>query len=249
MADKSLIEWTERTWNPVTGCTKVSEGCRHCYAERMSHRLQLMGVRKYRRAFNVSTHEETLLEPLKWRKPRLVFVNSMSDLYHDTVPDYFIASVFDVMNRTPQHTYQVLTKRPERAVRLDPLVRWSANVWLGTSVESERWLSRVDTLRKSSAVVKFLSIEPLLGPLPSLGLEGIDWVIVGGESGPGARPMRPDWVREIRSKCVQNSVPFFFKQWGGVQKKRTGRVLDGRTWDQMPSYAPNTTKTGRWASH
>ena len=238
MATASSIEWTETTWNPVTGCTKVSAGCKHCYAERMSRRLRLMGLEKYRNEFEVTTHDGTLLDPFGWRKARLVFVNSMSDLFHEAVPERFIASVFDVMNRTPQHTYQVLTKRPERAVHLGPRLNWTSNVWLGASVESERWLDRADTLRESCATVKFLSLEPLLAPLPNLDLDGIDWVIVGGESGPGARPMDAGWVRDIRAKCISCAVPFFFKQWGGVNKKRAGRLLDGRTWDQMPPREP-----------
>ncbi|MDE0102167.1 MAG: phage Gp37/Gp68 family protein [Bryobacterales bacterium] len=234
MTQASRIEWTERTWNPVTGCTKISEGCKHCYAERMSRRLRLMGLQKYKREFQLAVHPATLVDPFKWKKPSLVFVNSMSDLFHKRVPDHFILSVFDTMNRTDRHTYQILTKRPERAVSLDPELHWTSNIWLGTSIESERWLQRADILRGSSASVKFLSLEPLLGPLSGLSLDGIDWVIVGGESGPGARPMNPDWVREIRSNCIENGVPFFFKQWGGVNKKRSGRLLDGRTWDELP---------------
>lgn len=234
MATTSQIEWTETTWNPVTGCTKISAGCKHCYAERMSRRLRLMGLEKYRNEFEVTTHEGTLAEPLRWRKPRLVFVNSMSDLFHDSVPDRFIASVFDVMNRTLQHTFQVLTKRPRRAAEMDRRLEWTPNIWLGTSIESERWLERAGILRESNATVRFLSLEPLLGPLAGLNLDGLDWVIVGGESGPGARPMEADWVREIRTKCIESAVPFFFKQWGGANKKRAGRKLDGRTWDEMP---------------
>ena len=224
----------------MTGCSKVSAGCKHCYAERMSHRLRRMGVAKYRLGFQVATHADTLVLPHRWRKPCFVFVNSMSDLFHEDVPDDFIASVFDVMNHTRRHTFQVLTKRPERAVSLDGQLRWSSNIWLGTSVESEHWLDRVEILRMSSAALRFLSIEPLLGPLPQLDLDGVDWVIVGGESGPGARPMKADWVREIRSNCLQTGTPFFFKQWGGVNKKKAGRLLDGRTWDQMPCTVPDS---------
>ena len=231
----SRIEWTETTWNPVTGCTKVSAGCKHCYAERMSRRLRLMGLEKYRNEFEVTTHEGTLLDPFGWRKARLVFVNSMSDIFHEAVPDRVVESVFDVMNRTSRHTYQVLTKRPERAVRLGRRLDWTPNIWLGASVETERWLERATALRQSGASVKFLSLEPLLGPLPTLDLHGIDWVIVGGESGPGARPMEAGWVRAIRDRCVEGAVPCFFKQWGGVNKKRTGRTLDGRAWDELPS--------------
>lgn len=234
MSARSGIEWTEITWNPVTGCTKISPGCKHCYAERMSKRLQSMGMEKYKSGFSVSTHDFSLVEPFKWKKPRLVFVNSMSDLFHESVPPDFIEAVFNVMNRASRHTFQVLTKRPGRAVALEGRLNWTPNVWLGTSIESEDWLFRASFLRKTGARTKFLSLEPLLGPLPNLDMNGIDWVIVGGESGPGARPMAPDWVRDIRDRCVNSETPFFFKQWGGVFKKKTGRTLDGRMWDQMP---------------
>ena len=235
MSTRSAIEWTEVTWNPVTGCTKISPGCKFCYAERLAKRLQAMGVAKYRDGFSVAVHESTLGEPLKWRRPRLVFVNSMSDLFHELVPSAFIETVFEVMNRASRHTFQVLTKRPSRVVELNRRLRWTPNIWLGTSIESEQWLERLALLTETGARTKFLSLEPLLGPLPHLSLEGIDWVITGGESGPGARPMEADWVRVIRDNCVTSEVPFFFKQWGGVFKKRTGRTLDGRTWDQMPA--------------
>ena len=234
MAALSKIEWTETTWNPVTGCTKISYGCKHCYAERMSKRLQAMGMEKYRRGFEVVVHESVLQEPLKWKNPSLVFVNSMSDLFHKAVPTEFVQSVFGVMNEASQHTFQVLTKRPGRVKQIDARLDWAPNIWLGTSIESERWLNRLDRLKVTGARTKFLSLEPLLGPLPDLDLTGIDWVIVGGESGPGARPMDAGWVREIRDNCVDSEVPFFFKQWGGVFKKKTGRTLDGRTWDEMP---------------
>ena len=234
MSTISSIEWTEMTWNPVTGCTKISPGCKHCYAERLSRRLQSMGIEKYREGFSLVTHESSLDEPLRWKKPRLVFVNSMSDLFHKSVPSSFIESVFDVMNRATQHTFQVLTKRPSRVALLSGKLNWTSNIWLGASVESEKWLGRLAPLRATGARTKFLSLEPLLGPLPGLGLTGIDWVIVGGESGPGARWMEPAWVREIRDNCVNSGTPFFFKQWGGVFKKKTGRTLDDRTWDEMP---------------
>lgn len=237
MAAGSSIEWTQATWNPVTGCTKVSLGCRNCYAERMAHRLQSMGLRKYRNGFIVTTHADVLPEPLKWKSPRLVFVNSMSDLFHEDVPVAFIHRVFDVMRSTPRHTFQVLTKRPERVMELSSKLAWTPNIWLGVSIETSRWLPRLDHLKRTGATTKFLSLEPLLGPLSNLQLQGIDWVIVGGESGPGARPMDADWAREIRDNCIRSQVPFFFKQWGGVFKKRTGRVLDGRTWDEMPDLA------------
>ena len=193
-----------------------------------------MGVDKYRDGFSITVHESALENPLKWRKPRLVFVNSMSDLFHKSVPTTFIESVFEIMNRAPQHTFQVLTKRPSRVTQIDRRLNWTSNIWLGTSIESESCLERLQPLKQTGAQIKFLSLEPLLGPLPGIQLDGIDWVIVGGESGPGARPMEVDWVREIRDNCLQHGVPFFFKQWGGVFKKRTGRTLDKKIWDQMP---------------
>lgn len=234
MAVQSSIEWTETTWNPVTGCTKISHGCRHCYAERMARRLQAMGLEKYRNGFEVTLHPAALEDPLQWRKPRLVFVNSMSDLFHADVPGVFIQSVFQTMNRAAQHTFQVLTKRPSRVLEIQQDLHWTPNIWLGTSIESDRWQFRLDDLMQTTAQVKFLSLEPLLGPMPDLPVHGVDWVIVGGESGPGARPMEADWVRTIRDVCIREQVAFFFKQWGGVRKKQTGRLLDGRTWDQMP---------------
>lgn len=234
MATQSSIEWTETTWNPVTGCTKISHGCKHCYAERMARRLRAMGVEKYRNGFEVTVHESTLEEPTKWRKPRLVFVNSMSDLFHEQVSEHFIQTVFKVMNNAAHHTFQVLTKRPQRVKRLNSRLDWTPNIWLGTSIESHRWIERLDELKSTAARVKFLSLEPLLGPLPDLDLKGIDWVIVGGESGPSCRPMEEDWVRQIRDNCTESGVAFFFKQWGGVFKKRTGRLLDGKTWDELP---------------
>ncbi len=235
MATNSTIEWTETTWNPVTGCSKISEGCKHCYAERMSQRLQAMGLPKYRRGFQVVQHPEVLEAPYGWRRSRLVFVNSMSDLFHETVEPEFIKSVFTVMNRCPQHTFQVLTKRPERVLALNRALHWTHNIWLGTSIETERWLGRLQALRMTGARTRFLSLEPLLGPLSTLDLSDMDWVIAGGESGPGARPLDPDWIRDIRDTCVRQQVPFFFKQWGGTNKKRSGRILDGRTWDEMPN--------------
>lgn len=238
MATSSTIEWTEVTWNPVTGCSKVSDGCKHCYAERMAKRLHAMGVEKYQNGFSVSVHPSSLREPLEWKRPRLVFVNSMSDLFHRSVPETFVESVFETMNRASHHTFQILTKRPGRAAWLSDSLNWTPNIWLGTSIESDGLLGRLPMLKESGALTKFLSLEPLLGPLPNLDLSGIDWVIVGGESGPGARPMNTDWVREIRDDCVDAAVPFFFKQWGGVFKKQTGRTLDGRTWDEMPARSP-----------
>ena len=234
MSTFSKIEWTGVTWNPVTGCTKISHGCKHCYAERMAKRLQKAGVKKYRDAFKVTVHPTVLKEPFKWTKPRVVFVNSMSDLFHSAVPTEFIESIFDVMNRTPQHTFQVLTKRPDRVRKLSKRLTWTPNIWMGVSIESERWLPRLDLLRQIDAHIRFLSLEPLLGSLLNIRLADIDWVIVGGESGPGARPMEAEWVREIRDNCVRNRVSFFFKQWGGVIKKRTGRLLDNKIWNQRP---------------
>jgi protein gp37 len=234
MAKGSAIEWTETTWNPVTGCTKVSAGCKNCYAERMAMRLKAMGQRNYVNGFDVALHHHMLERPLSWKKPQLVFVNSMSDLFHPDVPDAFIHEVFQVMVKADHHLFQVLTKRAARLVALSPQLPWPPNIWMGVSVEDFKRCDRIDHLRGTGAQVKFLSLEPLLGAVPQLGLSGIDWVIVGGESGPGARPMRPKWVREIRDQCVAQRVKFFFKQWGGVNKKRAGRELDGRTWDEMP---------------
>ncbi len=234
MAAGSGIEWTEATWNPLTGCTKVSPGCKHCYAERLAKRLKAMGNPKYANGFRLTLHESALDLPLRWTAPRTIFVNSMSDLFHEAVPAEFVHRVFDVMGRAHWHRFQVLTKRPKRLLALDPELAWRPNIWMGVSVENQRYVRRIDLLRQTEAHVKFLSLEPLLGPLPNLNLEGIDWAIVGGESGPGARPMQESWVVEIRDQCQASGVAFFFKQWGGVQKHRTGRLLHGRTWDEMP---------------
>jgi protein gp37 len=234
MSANSSIEWTEATWNPLTGCTRISPGCQHCYAERMSRRLQAMGQANYLHGFELTIHEKVLRLPLTWRKPQRIFVNSMSDLFHQEVPDGFIRSTADVMRQASWHRFQVLTKRSARLLQIDASIRWSPNVWLGVSVENDAYVGRIDHLRQTGAKVKFLSLEPLLGPLPALALGGIDWVIVGGESGPGARPMESGWVRDIRDQCQQAGVPFFFKQWGGTNRKKTGRLLDGRTWDEMP---------------
>lgn len=234
MATNSHIEWTQMTWNPVTGCTKVSQGCKHCYAERMAHRLQAMGMDRYRNGFAVTLHEDLLDLPLRWRQGRLVFVNSMSDLFHDEVPLEFIRRVFRTMERCPQHTFQVLTKRSERLNDVAHDLHWPSNVWMGVSVEDARVTHRIEDLRHVHASVRFLSIEPLIGPLDALNLDGIHWVIVGGESGPGARVMRREWVESILRQCQAADVPFFFKQWGGIRKDRTGRELHGRTYDEMP---------------
>ncbi len=237
MGQKSSIEWTESTWNPVTGCTKISPGCKNCYAERMALRLQAMGQRNYASGFQLALHEDAIEVPLKWKKPQTIFVNSMSDMFHFSVPVDFISRVFDVMNSANWHRFQILTKRSERLRELSGRLNWSTNIWMGVSVESSEYVSRIDDLRETGAAIKFLSLEPLLGSLAHLELDRIDWVIVGGESGPGARPMDPDWVRSIRDQCVRANVPYFFKQWGGVWKKKFGRNLDGRTWDEMPKLA------------
>ncbi len=235
MADGTGIEWTDATWNPVTGCTKVSPGCKHCYAERLAVRLKAMGNPRYRRGFELTLQPDQLTLPLRWRRPKRIFVNSMSDLFHEAVPETFIRDVFDVMTEASWHTFQILTKRSERLLSLAHRLPWPSNVWLGVSVESAAYVRRIDHLRHTPAAVRFLSIEPLLGPVPRLRLEGIHWVIVGGESGGGRREMAPEWVRQIRDHCVDAEVPFFFKQWGGRTPKSRGRTLDGRTWEEMPS--------------
>ena len=234
MAQTSSIEWTEATWNPVTGCNKISPGCKNCYAERMAKRLKAMGKERYANGFEVTLQPDVVELPLSWKKPRVIFVNSMSDLFHKDVPLDFIKRCFEVMNEANHHTFQVLTKRPERVVELNGDIDWSPNIWMGTSVETKEYAYRSKVLSRTSAHIKFLSVEPLLGPIPRLPLSGIDWVIVGGESGPKSRPMETQWVTQIRDRCTRYDVPFFFKQWGGVNKKRTGRELEGRTWDDMP---------------
>jgi protein gp37 len=243
MADRSAIEWTEATWNPVTGCDKISAGCDNCYALALSKRLKAMGVEKYQNdgdprtsgpGFGVTVHPAALEQPKRWRSPRVVFVNSMSDLFHAKVPVSFVEDVFDVMRETPQHTYQVLTKRAIRARRLADRLDWPDNMWLGVSVENSQYFSRVDELREIPAAVRFLSCEPLLGSLEGIDLDGMGWVIAGGESGPNYRPMELSWARGIRDDCTQAKVPFFFKQWGGRTPKLLGRELDGRTWDEYP---------------
>lgn len=231
---QSSIEWTEMTWNPTTGCSKISQGCKFCYAEIMSRRLQAMGVKKYRDNFKVRTHEEALLTPYTWKKSKVVFVNSMSDLFHEDIPLEFIQKVFAVMRNNPQHIFQVLTKRAERLLELDSHLKWSHNIWMGVSVEEERVKNRIDFLRHTNARVKFLSLEPLIAPLPNLNLSKIDWVIVGGESGHKPRPIKTEWVIDIQEQCEKEDVAFFFKQWGGKNKKKSGRELNGKTYDQMP---------------
>jgi protein gp37 len=237
MASNSHIEWTDATWNPVTGCTKISPGCKHCYAERLAKRLKAMGQANYRNGFKVTLQPQMLELPLHWKTPKRIFVNSMSDLFHEEVPTSYIKKAFDVMGRAHWHQFQVLTKRSARVLELSKELKWAPQIWMGVSVENDKYTSRIDDLRQTEAQVKFLSLEPLLGPLPKLNLRGIDWAIVGGESGPGARPVDPQWVTGLRDQCLKAGVPFFFKQWGGVQKKKAGRDLEGRTWDQMPANA------------
>ncbi|TWH48489.1 DUF5131 family protein [Sporomusa sp. KB1] len=234
MAGKSKIEWTESTWNPVTGCTKISAGCLNCYAERLAIRLKAMGQRNYQNGFELTLHERMLDYPLKLKTPQIIFVNSMSDLFHEKIPIEYILKVFDVMKRAHWHRFQVLTKRADRLSELSPILNWTSNIWMGVTVENADVMYRINHLRQTNANVKFLSVEPLIGPLPDLDLSGIDWVIVGGESGPSARPMEKQWVTDIKDVCLEYNVPFFFKQWGGINKKKAGRLLDGRIWDEVP---------------
>lgn len=234
MPVSTAIEWTESTWNPVTGCTKISLGCRHCYAERMAKRLKAMGQRRYRNGFKLTLHPDALQLPLTWRESQMIFVNSMSDLFHRDVPTDFIRDVFEVMQQASHHTFQVLTKRAARLASLAGRLPWPDNVWIGVTVEASDYLQRIHLLRRVPAAVRFLSLEPLLGPIENLPLDGIAWVIVGGESGPRARPMRPEWARAVRDQCLAADVSFFFKQWGGLHRTRAGRSLDGRTWDEYP---------------
>lgn len=233
---QSSIEWTEMTWNPVTGCTKISAGCKYCYAEVMAKRLQAMGIEKYKDAFKLTVHEDALNVPYSWKKQKIVFVNSMSDLFHRDVPLEFIQRIFKVMNENPQHTFQVLTKRADRLLKIHEELTWTHNIWMGVSVEDNRVANRIDLLRQTNARTKFLSCEPLIGPLHDLNLQNIDWVIVGGESGRKARPMDEDWALDIMDQCKSANTAFFFKQWGGTNKKKTGRLLNGRTYDEMPEY-------------
>jgi len=232
---QSSIEWTEMTWNPTTGCDKISAGCKYCYAEVMSRRLQAMGVEKYKDGFELRLHEDALLIPYSWKSPKVVFVNSMSDMFHKDVPLSFIQKVFKTMWENPQHTFQVLTKRADILLKHDKHLKWAHNIWMGVSVENEKVMERIDLLRQTNARVKFLSCEPLIGAIPNINLKGIDWVIVGGESGRKPRPMNVDWVLDIQTQCEKSKVAFFFKQWGGTNKKKTGRILNGRTYDEMPA--------------
>lgn len=234
MGDKSKIEWTDATWNPVTGCTKISPGCKHCYAEVFAERWRGIPGHPYEQGFDLKLHPGRLDQPLRWKKPRMIFVNSMSDLFHEKIEFGYLKKIFSVMYAAHWHTFQILTKRAHLLHFVRNQLFWPDNVWIGVSVESEKYVGRIGHLRSVPAAIRFLSLEPLLGPLSNLHLNGIDWVIVGGESGPGARPMHPVWVRDIRDQCIDEGVPFFFKQWGGVRKKQNGRVLDGRTWSEMP---------------
>jgi len=231
---QSSIEWTEMTWNPTTGCTKISTGCKFCYAEIMSRRLKAMGIEKYKDGFKVRTHPDQLNIPYTWKHSKIVFVNSMSDLFHENISLDFIKQVFTVMNDNPQHVFQVLTKRAERLFSVHKELKWTHNIWMGVSVENEKVANRISLLKKTRAKVKFLSCEPLIGALPKLRLKKIDWVIVGGESGHKPRPMNSDWVLDIQEQCEKADVAFFFKQWGGRSKKKNGRTLNGRTYDEMP---------------
>lgn len=235
MALSSSIEWTESTWNPLTGCTKVSPGCANCYAERMALRLKAMGNPNYTNGFSLSMHENALELPLRWKKPQTIFVNSMSDLFHEDVPDQFILRVFNVMQRADWHCFQILTKRSERLMDISPKLPWMSHIWMGVSVEDQEHAFRIDHLSRTEAKVKFLSLEPLLGPISNLSLKAINWVIAGGESGPRSRLLKESWIVDIRNQCQETKVPFFFKQWGGINKKKAGRELEGRTWDEMPS--------------
>lgn len=233
---KSKIEWTGSTWNPTTGCTKLSLGCQNCYAFSMALRLKAMGIEKYANGFDLTLHPSELNEPLNWRKPRTVFVNSMSDLFHEDIPESFIFDTFRVMNQNPMHTFQVLTKRAERLAELSDEINWTKNIWMGVTVESSDYLKRIECLNYTDAFVKFLSLEPLLGPLSNLNLSNVDWVIVGGESGPKARPISEAWVLDIKNQCQIANVPFFFKQWGGKNKKKAGKLLQGKVYCELPAY-------------
>ena len=243
MADNSRIEWTSSTWNPVTGCDKVSPGCEHCYADRMAKRLQAMGVKKYRNGFEVTLHPDVLEQPTSWIRPRVIFVNSMSDLFHEKVPTEYVQQIFDVIRRCPQHIFQVLTKRSKRLVRAADKLDWPDNLWMGVTVESPTYKFRIDDLRKTPAALKWLSLEPLIDPLGQLDLTDIAWAVVGGESGPGARPMKEKWVYEIRHQCRAQHTAFFFKQWGGVNKKQAGRLLRGRLYNEMPEIPGHSSES------
>jgi len=234
MSSNSSIEWTESTWNPITGCTKISDGCKNCYAERMAKRLKAMGQTNYQYGFKLTLHPHVMNLPLSWKNPQMVFVNSMSDLFHEEVPLDFIRQVFEIMRQAYWHQFQILTKRAERMFKLSNELDWPENVWMGVSVESQKYVDRIEMLRNTGAHIKFISFEPLIDEIEEFTLENIDWVIVGGESGPGARPIKKIWAQKIRDYCIQNRTPFFFKQWGGFNKKKSGRLLDGKLWQEMP---------------
>ncbi len=234
MSKKSSIEWTESTWNPITGCSKISAGCKNCYAERMAKRLKSMRQQNYRNGFKVTTHPHAIELPLSWKKSQTIFVNSMSDIFHEFVEKTFILKLFDVMNKADWHLYQILTKRTGRMLELDSEIQWAKHIWMGVTVEDSDYKFRIDDLRNTKANIKFISFEPLIGNIGKVNLKGIDWVIVGGESGPEARPIKEEWVLEIKRQCVKYNVPFFFKQWGGVNKKKTGRLLKGKIWEEIP---------------
>jgi protein gp37 len=242
MSSSSKIEWSHATWNPVTGCTKTSAACTHCYAERFALRLQAMGMKKYKNGFSLTLHEDVMDQPLHWNKPRIIFTASMGDMFHEKIPDAFIMKIFEVMNKANQHIYQILTKRSKRLLEMNPKIPWGPHIWMGVTVESADYTWRIEHLRKTGAQTKFLCMEPLLGLIPNLNLQGIDWVIVGGESGPGARPMKKEWAIQIRDQCIQAKVPFFFKQWGGVNKHKTGRLLEGKLWEQIPKFKQSKTQ-------
>ena len=237
MASRSTIEWTETTWNPVTGCSPISDGCKHCYAYRMAKRLKAMGNKRYANGFEVTLHEDLIDLTKSWKRPRRIFVNSMSDLFHEKIPRNFIERIFQTIGSTPWHTYQVLTKRAERLAELAPHLVWPDNLWMGVTVESGKYAGRIDRLRAVPSAVRFLSVEPMIEPVRNIDLNGIDWVIVGGESGPGSRPIKQEWVEDVRDRCLTSGVPFFFKQWGGFNKKKAGRLLDGKEWSQYPGNA------------
>lgn len=234
MSNKSSIEWTDATWNPITGCNPCSIGCDNCYAERLAGRLKAMGNPRYKDGFNVVCHYDLIELPLKWKKPRMIFVNSMSDIFHEDVPDEFIVHIFTTMRKAHWHTFQVLTKRPERLKRIQNKLEWAPNIWFGVTVESQEFISRIDWLKESHAITKFISFEPLLSSIQGINIKGIDWIIVGGESGPKSRPVKIEWVRYLRDLAIKHQVPFFFKQWGGVNKKKNGKLLDGVEWLEYP---------------
>ena len=235
MPQPTKIEWTGTSWNAITGCSKISIGCRYCYAERMANRLQKMGQKKYKHGFKVALHYNELETPLKWKKSQVIFVNSMSDLFHKDVPDEFILKMFETMKKAHWHTFQILTKRSERLVSMVNKLPWPDNIWMGVTVENSDNVYRLTDLGKVPSYIRFVSMEPLLGPIHRFPYDKVDWVIIGGESGPHARPIEKSWVLEIRNQCIKNYIPFFFKQWGGFNKKKNGRLLDGKYWDEIPS--------------